>query len=143
MGKDKADCSLVLPVVAMGSVPHIVRRASFSQRATPFSLPLRWNPASVLEFLEVKPPSTVAFERQLAVHAAARRSIRAIAMLHRSVVAGTPPGPNRDSSPSLVPWLLRCHIYSDTSCLPPFLKFGEQVLNQYGPAQVGFGYHFW
>lgn len=94
-------------------------------------------------FLEVKPPSTVAFERQLAVHAAARRSIRAIVMLHRNVVAGTPPGPNRDSSPSLVPWLLRCHIYSDTSCLPPFLKFGEQVLNQYGPAQVGFGYHFW
>ena len=94
-------------------------------------------------FLEVKPPSTVAFERQLAVHAAARRTIRAFAMLHRSVVAGTPPGPNRDSSPSLVPWLLRCRIYSDTSFLPPFLKFGEQVLNQYGPAQVGFGYHFW
>jgi hypothetical protein len=92
-------------------------------------------------FLEVKPPSTVAFERQLAVLAAARRSIRAIVMLHLRVVAGTPPGPNRDSSPSLVPWLLRCHIYSDTSCIPPFLKFGEQVLNQYGPAQVGFGYH--
>lgn len=92
-------------------------------------------------FLEVKPPNTVAFESQLTVYAATRRSIRVIAMLHRSVVAGTPPGPKRDSSPSLVPWLLRCHIYSDTSFLPPFLKFGEQVLNQYGPAQVGFGYH--
>ena len=64
-------------------------------------------------------------------------------MLHLRVVVGTPPGPNRDSSPSLVPWLLRCHIYSDTSCLPPFLKFGEQVLNQYGPAQVGFSCHSW
>ena len=93
-------------------------------------------------FLEVKPPVTVAFERQLAVHAAARRAIRAFAMLHRVAGAGTPPGPNRDSSPSLVPWLLRCRIYSDTSYLPPFLKFGEQVLNQYGPAQVGFGYHY-
>jgi len=38
-----------LPVVAMGSFPHIFRRASFSQRATPFSLPRRYNPASVLE----------------------------------------------------------------------------------------------
>ena len=93
-------------------------------------------------FLEVNPPNTVAFDRQLTVLAVGRRPFDSIAMLHRNVGAGTPPGPNRESSPSLVPWLLRCHIYSDTSCIPPLLKFGEQVLNQYGPAQVGFGYHF-
>jgi hypothetical protein len=45
---------LPLPVVAMGSVPHIVRRASFSQRATPFSLPRRCHPASVLESVAVE-----------------------------------------------------------------------------------------
>ena len=43
-----------LPVVAMGSVPHIVRRASFSQRATPFSLPLHSDSTSVLESVAVE-----------------------------------------------------------------------------------------
>ena len=64
-------------------------------------------------------------------------------MLHQSVEAGTPPGPNRDSSPSAVPWLLRYHIVIVTlaSYLQKKMKFEEQFPDQYGPAWVGFGRH--
>ena len=44
-----------LPVVAMGLVPHIYRRACFSQRATPGSLPQR--SVAVQRFQYTKPAS--------------------------------------------------------------------------------------
>jgi hypothetical protein len=42
VGKEEAESlSHLLPVVAMGLLPHIDRRATFSQRAPPFSAPHR------------------------------------------------------------------------------------------------------
>jgi hypothetical protein len=62
-------------------------------------------------FPEAKTPTTLAFDERLTVCAARRRSFKAwTAMLHRVAVAGTPPRPNRASSPGLVSWLLRYHF---------------------------------
>ncbi len=62
-------------------------------------------------FPEVNPPTTLTFERRLTVWVAARRSFEfETAVLHHFAEAGTSSRPNRESSPGLVPWLLRYHF---------------------------------
>ena len=90
-------------------------------------------------FPEATTPSTLAFDGRLTVSVGRRGTFLAWSpMLRRVEEVGIPPRPNRAASPGLVPWLLRYH-FRDTSCIPPFLKFEEQVLYRYGPAQVGLG----
>ena len=61
-------------------------------------------------FPQVKPPTTLTLDRQLTVSAADRRTFEGrSAVLHHFVEAGTSSRPKRDSSPGLVPWLLRYH----------------------------------
>lgn len=90
-------------------------------------------------FPEATTPSTLASDDRLTASVDRRGTFLAWSpMLRRVEEVGTPPRPNRAASPGLVPWLLRYHLRG-TSCIPPFLKFEEQVLYRCGPAQVGLG----
>lgn len=93
-------------------------------------------------FPEANPPTTLTLDRRLTVFAADRRSSSQTAVLHHIAEVGTSFRPKRESSPGLVSWLLRRHLYGDTSYLPPFTEFEKQVLSRYGPAQVDFDRHF-
>ena len=62
-------------------------------------------------FPQVKPPTTPTLGLQLTVSAADRRTFEnRSAVLHHFAEAGTSSRPNRESSPGLVPWLLRYHF---------------------------------
>ena len=92
-------------------------------------------------FPQANPPTTLTLERRLTAFVAARRTSecgppcftisRKLALRLGRIV--NPPR-------VLFPGSFDTTVYGDTSCIPPFLKFEEQVLDRHGPAQVGFGH---
>jgi len=92
-------------------------------------------------FPQVNPPTTLTLEQRLTVFAATRRTSRygPPCFTHPRRLAlrlGRIVNPPK----VLLPGFFDTTFYGDTSCLPPKLKFEEQVPDRYGPAQVGFGH---
>ena len=94
-------------------------------------------------FPEAKTPTTLTFDGPLTVSAARRRSFKGVGppcftesrwlALRRGRIVFPPQ--------VLFPGSFATTFYGDTSCVPPLLKFEKQVLDRYGPAQVGFNRH--
>ena len=85
-------------------LPLCLRTANADERGT--------SPVKLTNhFPEVNPPTTLTLDRRLTVCVAVSTILRErTAVLHQFAEAGTSSRPKRESSPGLVPWLLRYHF---------------------------------